>query len=188
MRRLATLVASCLLMFSLWGVASPKGAAAQDAGCGETYTRAQEAYARANFETAREALQTCLNRVTGDSARVRVFRLLSFVHLGRGDREAARLAVESLLDVRPAFAPDPSKDRPDFVALVREVKAARGLPPTEAREDRDRRWVRWVIGSVAAAAVATTITLLLRGSDGDSSDDANDDLDLRPVPQTPHRP
>ncbi|WP_263786373.1 hypothetical protein [Salinibacter grassmerensis] len=102
-------------------------------------------------------------RTLPDSVRARMYRLLSFVHLGQNDEAAARRAVESLLDLRPDFAPDPSEDRPDFVSLVERAKRQRRAR-AESEEDGNRRWVRWALGA-AAAALGTAAVLLLGGDD-----------------------
>lgn len=134
--------------------------------CRESYAQAEEAYYAADFETARALLRPCARETTlSDSARARMYRLLSFVYLGQNDEAPARRAVESLLDLRPDYTPIPGQARPDFVALVREAKAARRAM-AKATEDDGRRWVRWTLG-VAAAALGTAAVLLLRGGGGD---------------------
>lgn len=136
--------------------------------CTEAYAGAEEAYYAANFELAIDTLQTCLNRPgVSDSMRVRSYRLLSFVHLGRNDQAAARLAVESLLDLQPTYSPDPGRDRPDFVALVKEVKASRQPPTAQAEAENGRRWLRWVAAGVGAVALGTLAAVLFGGGDGD---------------------
>jgi hypothetical protein len=130
--------------------------------------QAEEAYFATNFETAEALLRPCAQRTTlQDSVRARMYRLLSFVYLGQNDEPAARRAVESLLDLQPKYTPNPSEDRPDFIALVRKARKARRA--TAESEESNRRWVRWALGSAAAIAGAVTV-LLLRdgGSDGGS--------------------
>lgn len=136
--------------------------------CDSSYTTAQEAYYAADFETAAELLRECVGRKSvSDSLRVRMYRLLGFVHLGQNEPRAARLAVESLLDLRPDYAPDPDRDRPDYVALVRKAKASRRAEATAEEEESGRRWVRWGLGSVGAVAVGTAAVLLIGGDGGD---------------------
>lgn len=128
--------------------------------CDTSYTQAREAYLAANFETAEALLRPCAQQVAlQDSVRARMYRLLSFVYLGQNDRAAARRAVESLLDLQPGYTPNPSEDRPDFVALVRKAKRARRT--TADAEENDRRWVRWGLGAVAVTAAGTAAVLLL---------------------------
>jgi hypothetical protein len=155
-----------------WLLLAGPGAHAQSAPtCTAAYAQAEEAYFAAEFERAARALQECLReQPPSDSTRLRVYRLLSFAHLANNDRAAARRAVESLLDIRPTYAPDPSRDRPDFVTLVRTAKRAR-QPPDPTTKAQDRDWVQWVIGGVAVAAVTTVAILLLGGGDGDGEDD-----------------
>ena len=139
------------------------------ASCDTSYTRAEEAYYAADFERAVTLLRPCARKSPlPDSTRARMYRLLSFVYLGQNDEGAARRAVESLLDLQPAYTPTPSEDRPDFVALVRKAKRAR--QKTADAEENDRRWVRWGLGAVAATAAGTAAVLLLGdgGSGGGS--------------------
>lgn len=137
------------------------------ASCDTTYTQAKEAYYAADFETAITLLQPCARATSlRDTTRAQMYRLLSFVYLGQNDQAAARRAVESLLDLQPAYTPNPSEDRPDFVALVRKAKKARRK--TADAEENDRRWVRWGLGAVAATAAGTAAVLLL--GDGGSGD------------------
>jgi len=139
---------------------------------------AQEAYYAADFERAVDQLRPCAQEPTlPDSVRARMYRLLSFVHLGQNDEAAARRAVESLLDLRPDFVTDPSEDRPDFIALVEKAKTQRRAR-AEAEEDENRRWLRWTLGA-AAAALGTAAVLLLGGGD---SGDGSEPL---PPPQPP---
>ncbi len=148
--------------------------------CETSFAQAQEAYYAADFERAVDQLRPCAQEPTlPDSVRARMYRLLSFVRLGQNDEAAARRAVESLLDLRPDFMPDPSEDRPDFVALVEKAKTQRRAR-AEAEEDEGRRWLRWTLGA-AAAALGTAAVLLLGG--GDSGDGA--ELPRPPSPQPP---
>lgn len=152
------------------GIMGPAAYAQTPDSCSTAYAEAEQAYYAANFEEAVEALQSCLNRSgVRDSVRARAYRLLAFVHLGRNEENAARLAVESLIDLRPTYLPDPARDRPDFVALVREVKASREPSVTETSQESGRRWLRWVAGGLGAAALGTTAALVL-GGDGDGND------------------
>ncbi len=167
MNRIAPLILALVVGLGSWGGGQTASAQTPD-GCTQAYTGAEEAYYAANFEQAVDTLQTCLSRPdVSDSMRVRSYRLLSFVHLGRNDTTAARLAVESLLDLRPTYQPDPSRDRPDFVALVEEVKASRQPPSAQAEEKDGRRWVRWVAAGAGAAALGTLAAVLFGGGGGD---------------------
>ena len=146
--------------------------------CDTSLAQAQEAYYAAEFETAADRLRPCTQAQTlPDSVRARMYRLLSFVYLGQNDETAARQAVGSLLDLEPDYAPDPTQDRPDFVALVEEAKKRRRAR-AEADEDEDRRWVRWTLGA-AAAALGTAAVLLLGGGD------SGDGTESLPPPQPP---
>jgi cellulase/cellobiase CelA1 len=147
------------------------------ASCEASYVEAKEAYYAAEFETALALLRPCAQEpALQDTTRARMYRLLGFVYLGQNDRAAARRAVESLLDLQPAYTPNPAKDRPDFVALVRKAKKARRAQ-AEADEE-GRRWVRWALGAAAAAA-GTAAVVLLRDDGG--SGGGNDSLP-RPAP------
>lgn len=167
-----------VLLASLVSVGVTSAQAQTPASCDTSYTQAQEAYYAADFETAVALLRPCAQQpALTDSARVRMYRLLSFVYLGQNDRPSARQAVESLLDLQPDYAPNPAQDRPDFVALVQTAKEER-TAQTEA-EEGSRRWLRWALGAVAASALGTAAVLLFGGGD------SGDDTDTLPRPAPP---
>lgn len=176
-------VSVVLFALGLWLLGGGSAVWAQTpSSCNEAYAQAENAYYSADFDAAEEALRDCLDQTdVSDSMRVRAYRLLSFVHLGQNDREAARLAVESLLDLRPAYEPDPATDRPDFVELVREVKESRETPESETSADGDRRWLRWVAGGAGVAALGTAAAFLFGGGGGGS----NGGPEPLPRPDTP---
>ena len=168
---------ACLIVWGLFLLGGVSPAQAQNpAACDTSFAQAQEAYFAAEFEAAVARLRPCAQeRTLPDSVRARMYRLLSFVHLGQNDEAAARRAVESLLDLRPDFAPDPSEDRPDFVSLVERAKRQRRAR-AESEEDGNRRWVRWALGA-AAAALGTAAVLLL------GVDDSGGGAEPLPPPQ-----
>lgn len=149
----------------------------QDASqCAQEYEQAETAYFDASFDRAIRLLRTCLEEAELDpDAQVRFYRLLSFAHIAQDEREQARTAIEQLLSVDPDYAPDPETDRPDYVTLVREVKADR--PST--REEDGRRWLRWVLGGAAVVA-GVLATLLIDGRSGDNGEPDDDDNDFSP--------
>ncbi|MEF8864230.1 MAG: hypothetical protein V5A20_00545 [Salinibacter sp.] len=164
-------------VFLGWGGGTPVQAQTP-ASCDTSYTQAQEAYYAASFETAIALLRPCAQQpALPDSARARMYRLLSFVYLGQNDQNAARKAVESLLDLRPAYTPNPAQDRPDFVSIVRTAKEER---TAQNAEDGNRRWLRWVLGAAAATALSTAVALVLGGGGG-----AGDEADPLPRPEPP---
>lgn len=151
---------------------------AQDTSpCAQEYTQAETAYFDADFDRAIRLLRTCLEEADlPPDAQVRFYRLLAFAHIAQDERAQARSAIEQLLTVDPDYTPDPETDRPDYVALVREVKAARA--PAEDDEG-DRRWLRWVLGGAGAVA-AGVLTIVLVGGDNDGGGTGN-----LPAPPTP---
>lgn len=167
-----------LLLIAMCAAGAPTVQAQTPVSCDTSYAEAEEAYYDADFETAVSLLRPCARETTlSDSTRVRMYRLLSFVYLGQNDQEAARRAVESLLDLQPAYTTNSAEDRPDFIALLEKAKKAR---QTSAKSDgKDRRWIRWTIG-IAAAALGTAAALLL--GDGGSGD-GPDPLPRPPSPE-----
>jgi len=154
------------------------------ASCDTSYAQAQEAYYAANFEPAVALLRPCAQHSTlSDSTRARMYRLLSFVYLGQNDQNAARQAVESLLDLRPDYTPNPAQDRPDFVSIVRMAKEERRAQrerTAQNAEEGGRRWLRWAIGAATATALGTAVALVV--GDGESGGDEPDSL---PRPEPP---
>lgn len=174
---LRSLVGGILLIVVLVG-GGREGWAQTPVSCDTSYAQARESYFAAEFENALKLLRPCASEsALSDSVRVRMYRLLSFVHLGRNDQQAARLAAENLLDLRPSYTPTPDEDRPDFVALVRKVKKSRRVA-AENPEEQSRRWVRWALGS-AAAVLGTAAVLLIGGGD------SGDGTEPLPPPETP---
>jgi hypothetical protein len=149
----------------------------QDASqCVQEYEQAETAYFDASFDHAIRLLRTCLEEAELESdAQVRFYRLLSFAHIAQDEREQARTAIEQLLRVAPDYAPDPETDRPDYVTLVREVKADR--PSTQ--EDDGRRWMRWVLGGAIVVA-GVLAAVLIGGRLGDNGELDDDDSDFSP--------
>lgn len=165
------LVRAVVPILVLVAMASP--AWAQSDACTAELSQAEAAYYAAEFDRAVQLLRACLDEAApSDAARVEVYRLLAFAHLGQGERSDARLAVESLLDVRPSFRSNPSTDRPDFVALVEDVRASRDAVAQTPSDDDGRRWWRWVAGTAGVAALGTAAAVLLGGG-GDGEGDGN---------------
>jgi tetratricopeptide (TPR) repeat protein len=151
---------------------------AQDATqCTQEYAQAETAYFDADFDRAVRLLRTCLEEADlAPDAQVRLYRLLSFAYIAQNERAQARAAIEQLLTVDPDYTPDPETDRPDYVALVREVRATHA--PDDA-ENGGRRWLRWVLGGAGAVA-AGVLTIVLVGGGDDGGDTGN-----LPAPPTP---
>lgn len=176
-----------VVMVAVWlgGVAgAPAPAAAQEAeaACTQEFERAEDAYFTADFEQAIGLLTTCLDEVAlPPGERLRFFRLLAFAYLATEATAEARMAVESLLDVDPAYTPDPATDRPDFVALVEEVKATRE-DPVAASDDRSI-W-RWVAGSALTVAAGIGAAVVLGGGNGGTGNGNGGDDGL-PTPPLP---
>jgi hypothetical protein len=141
--------------------------------CQTEYEKARELYLSAEFEPAIGLLETCLDAATlRDTTKARMYRMLAFSYLGSGDEEKARLAVENLLDNDPGYEPDPTRDRPDFIRLIQNVRAERNQ--LTATEDNDRGWVRWVVGAAAVVTLGV-LAAVLGGRGGGGGDDDFDD-------------
>lgn len=160
--RWVLVVAVCTASVSAAGAQTP-------ASCDTTYTQAKEAYYAADFETAIALLRPCARATSvRDTTRAQMYRLLSFVYLGQNDQAAARRAVESLLDLQPAYTPNPARDRPDFVALVRKAKKSRRA---KAKADEEnRRWLRWALGAAAAALGTAAVLVFGDGGSGNGKE------------------
>lgn len=175
----------CLLLLIglVGGSVSPVRAQQQADGCASEYEQAEAQYFAANFNAAINLLQTCLQDASlSEATRVRIYRLLSFAYIAQGSQQQARLAVESLLDLRPDYTPDPAQDRPDFVRLVREIKASR-QPATSDTADEGRRWVRWALGGAGVAAAGVLTIVLVGGGNGGGGGNG-----LSPLPDQPPLP
>lgn len=152
---------------ALWvGAFAALGAGAfAQAACETRYAEAETAYLEARFDAAIAPLEDCLRGDTlGNEERIRFNRLLAFAYLGRDGRASpdGRTAVERLLALDPSFRADEARDRPDFVALVDEVRSApSGVPerkPEPAARSGDRS--PWLIAAVGVAAAVIAVVLL----------------------------
>jgi hypothetical protein len=181
-------VSSVLVLAVLIGFGAAEtplqAARGQSMSCDAAYAQAERAYLRADFEKSLSLLVVCTNDRPKSEVKLRVYRLQAFAHLGMGDDAAARRAVEDLLDVYPAYTPNPSDDRPDYADLVAGVRASRREPSEPDTAARDRRWVRWVVASAAAIATTVVVAVLIRDGGQDNDDDPDppdndidDDLD-----------
>jgi hypothetical protein len=161
------LIGAMCALLGAWGAVGASPAAAQaPSDCPTRLAEARSAYLSAAFTEAATQVAPCARAASSpDSTRARAYRLLSFVRLAQNNTPAARRAVEGLLDVQPQYTPQPDRDRPDFVALVRAAKAAR----RPAAESHSRRWLRWALGA-AAVALGTAAAVLLGGGDEGSPD------------------
>jgi len=158
-------IAAIAGLLILIGITPARG---QDAStCAPEYAQAETAYFDAAFDRAIRLLRTCLEEADLPAdVQVRFYRLLSFAYIAQDEQAEARAAIEQLLDVAPGYTPDPETDRPDYVALVREVKATRA-----SSEAGGRRWLRWVLGGAGAVAVGVLAVVLVGGGDGGGPDD-----------------
>jgi hypothetical protein len=112
-----TRLASAALLAALLAVP----AAAQN--CNRALERAESSYQNGEFDATIDRLTVCLD--TGSFSteeRRQAYRLIGLSYIGK-DREAdARAAVASLLEVAPAYEPDPAVDPPPFVRMVTELQ------------------------------------------------------------------
>jgi hypothetical protein len=153
---------------------TPGSAAAQSLPCDAAHAQAEDAYFRADFQEAIRLLSGCAEAADKRAVAVDVYRLRAFAHLGAGDETRARLVVEDLLDVAPAYTPNLDTDRPDFVELVRTVQSSR-RPPQTRSSPRRHRWVRWVVAGLSAVALAAVIRTVSGGGDGGGGSNGGDD-------------
>lgn len=157
-------IAAIAGLLILVGIAPARGQNAS--ACDAEYAQAETAYFDAAFDRAIRLLRTCLEEADLPAeVQVRFYRLLSFAYIAQDEQAEARAAISQLLDVAPGYTPDPETDRPDYVALVREVKATRA--PAEAG---GRRWLRWALGGAGAVAVGVLAVLLVGSGDGGGPD------------------
>lgn len=111
---------------------------AQDAPpCEALLASAEERYVQLEFAEAESLVRACLAQPTLQPAEaVASYRLLTLVFLRQDELPDAKGAVLRLLSTAPEYEPNPTKDPPDYVALVTSVKqillADRALPPPDS--------------------------------------------------------
>ena len=100
------------------------GVMAQDK-CAQQLAEADQQYYAGRFDEAIELATTCINSGgTTEAYKLRGYRLVSLAYIGKDYLEQAKAAVRKLLELVPAYEPDPDQDPPPFTNLVREIKQA----------------------------------------------------------------
>lgn len=97
--------------------------------CSLAFEAAMASYHAEEYNETVRHLSECLNQETEANTEeaVRVYRLLTLAHLGKGDLGSARATIVRLLTVAPDYAPDPDEDPRSYRALVRIVRSQRGI-------------------------------------------------------------
>lgn len=125
--------------------------------------RADAMLARGQVEEAIALLQETLNGSTlSPEDRVGGFRLLALAYLAKDSTEDARESIRRLLEIAPAYEPDPDTHSPALVRLIKEVQleSVKIVPPAEVKPAGSPWWKRWWVWGGGTVAAATAGYLL----------------------------
>jgi len=118
-----------LLLMSVVFVSSFTNAPAQE-NCKTQLQQAEKAYDNGRFDETIALLDPCLKRGEFDETDKKyAYRLLSLTYLSKNYVDQAKESIRKLLELVPAFEPDPEQDPPTFTNMVKEMK--REIRPTQ---------------------------------------------------------
>jgi len=125
-------------------------------------SEAEKKYAAGDFDAALGLATSCLSGdQLAETEAVRIYKLLSMIHLAQNDSSRAVEAVENLLKRRPNYAPDPDQEPPSFIALVNKIK--RESPPSRPAAAHSKKSLKpWIAGGVLAGVTALVVLWPLR--------------------------
>jgi CSLREA domain-containing protein len=131
-RSLTSLLALCLL--AVLPVPARGQSAPGPDPCDGVTNHAEDAYFAGHFDDAIAALQPCVDRdAIAEGEVTRAYALLGRIYVAKGLEAEARSALRRLLELVPAYRPDPVYERADFVALAESVRQE-----VEAERDAER--------------------------------------------------
>jgi hypothetical protein len=121
---------------------------------------AEQSYYNGEFEETIGLVKQCLADTTlNQENRKRANIILARTYLARSDQELAMEAIMNILQIDPTYRPTIEEEKPQFVNLVMEVRAAFERPATETTKSGLNKWLY-----VGASAVAATAIILIAGS------------------------
>lgn len=161
---------------------SPALAAQTQSDCEQEIKKAEMQYTIGRFDEALQILNNCQQKPgLPKDQETRIYRLLGYVYLAKEIEANAKMQIGKLLDLVPNYQPDPVKDTPEYIALVKKVQEERQKPPvpppTEKKKGGSKKWL-FIGGGVLLAGGAA---ILLLGGDGDNGK-IEEDLPGPPVP------
>lgn len=116
-------VGRAILLPILFAMIAAPVAPAFGQGCASVLDDAKEQYTYGRFEEAIALLSSCVEDQNGDpSVRQEAYRVMGMAYVAMSMEMEAKITIQNLLDLVPAYEPDPENDRPGYVELVRELK------------------------------------------------------------------
>jgi len=142
-------------------------------------TKAEEFYYVGAFNEAVALINACLqNKAIQEGERKSAYKLLANIRLSQADRQAAEAGIRNVLALDPDYMPTIEQETPQFIALVKEVKAK-----IKQEQKKKKTWLWIGAGAVTAAAVAATY-FIIQGSENGSREEG----DKRPLALPPDWP
>lgn len=140
---------------------------------------AEESYYNGEFEETISLVKQCLADTSlNKENRKRANIILARTYLARGEQEFAMEAILNILQVDPAYRPTIEEEKPQYVNLVKEVRAAFEKPSAETTKSSLNKWLY-----VGASAVAATAIIIIAGSGKSEEGTATN-----PLPEPPGFP
>ena len=122
------------ILTTAWLLAALPVAAQDDMACEGAISQAESSYFEGRFDEAVQSLNRCLSEgaFTGQEEE-KAYTLLGKVYFAKGLEDQAVVSLRKLMAIVPDYRPDPTREPPDFMALVEQVRRELALaaPPSE---------------------------------------------------------
>jgi hypothetical protein len=142
-------------------------------------TAAEELYYEGVFDKALILIHACLqDKAIQEAERKSAYKLLANIQLSQENRAAAETGIRNLLAIDPGYMPTIEQETPQFIALVKEVKAK-----IKQEQTKKKTWLWIGAGAATAAAVAATYFIIQGGDNG-----SREEVDERPLALPPDWP
>jgi tetratricopeptide (TPR) repeat protein len=127
--------------------------------------QAQKLYFEGNFDQAISLLKQCLqDGITADNEKVRAYKILAQAYLAKDYQQPAQEVVKKLLEIVPEYTPVMEEDPPQFIELVKKVRAENLAGTTEKAKTTGGKRSYWLwVGSAGAVILGTTAIILFAG-------------------------
>lgn len=121
---------------------------------------AEESYYNGEFEETISLVKQCLADTSLNMEnRKRANIILARTYLAMDEQEFAMEAIMNILQLDPTYRPTIEEEKPQYVNLVKEVRAAFEKPSKETTKSDLNKWLY-----VGASAVAATAIIIIAGS------------------------
>jgi hypothetical protein len=118
--------------------------------CETALEEALESFAQQNYDRIIVSLTDCPpERLLEKSQKIVAYELLALAYFEKKQADPAKAALHHLLELQPAYAPQPPQYSPEFIKMAKEVKDERARQ--KGGSILKNKWV-WIGGAAAASA------------------------------------